>query len=91
MPERVRVGLPLPPALMAAPFKLPMVTLPLPTVRRVVARLPSTSFTLKPVMLIGASSLTVCAAGMVLTGASFTVFTVMLVLPATVTVPSNTL
>ena len=68
-----------------------MVSVPLRTVNCVVARLPSTSLTDNVVIASGVSSLTVRAVGTVLTGASFTVFTVMLVLPTTVTVPSNTL
>ena len=67
-----------------------MVSVPLLTVNWVVAKLPSTSFTLRPVIASGVSSLTVCAATTVLTGASLMVFTVMLVPPAAVAVPSNT-
>ena len=77
VPDRVRLGLPLTPALMVAPLRLAMVTLPLPTVRRVLARLPSTSLTLKPLMVRLTSSVAVWVPGTVLTGASLTEMTVM--------------
>ena len=76
VPLRVRVEEPLAPALMVAPVE-PRVTLRVPwvTVRRVVARLPSTSLTLMraaPVKASEVSSLTVLALGTVLTGALLT-------------------
>ena len=77
VPLSVSVLLPLAPALMLAPparlrFKVPLFTL-----KRVVARLPSTSFTLRPLMARLVFSLTVCAPDTVWTGASLTLLTVM--------------
>ncbi len=68
VPDSVSVPLPLAPAEMVAPPARLTLTVPLATESCVVERLPSTSFTLTPVMLSGASSFTVCAPGTVLSG-----------------------
>jgi hypothetical protein len=80
VPESVSVELPFAPALIVAPPARLTVTVPLVTVKRVVERLPSTSFTLivfGPVNVSAVSSFTVRAPGTVLTGASFTAVTSM--------------
>ena len=76
VPARVRVPVPFAPALIVAPPARLTVTVPLPTVSAVVARLPSTSVTESPLIDSAVSSLTVCAPGTVFTGASFTAATV---------------
>ena len=60
------------PALIEAPLRFPMVTVPLSTDSCVVARLPSTSLTLMPPMARLTSSVAVCVPGTVLTGRSLT-------------------
>ena len=77
VPDSVKVPLLLAPALMVAPPARLMVRLPLTTVRRVVARLPSTSLTLTPDIVSARSSVATCAPGTVLTGASLVPVTVM--------------
>ena len=62
--------------MVAAPCSV-TVTVPLSTESCVVARLPSTSVTLMPPIASAVSSLTTCAPGTVLTGASFTALTVI--------------
>ena len=78
VPLRVSVLLLLAPALMVAPPSRDTLSLPWSTVRRVLARLPSTSWTLRPVMARSVSSATVCAPGTVFSGASLTAVTSML-------------
>ena len=68
--------MPLVPELIVAPPVRLTVTVPLLTDNCVVARFPSTSFTLTPVIDSATSSLTVCAPGTVFTSASFTAVTV---------------
>ena len=77
VPESVRVELPLAPALIVAPPARLTFNVPLVTVSCVVARLPSTSLTLTPLIESAVSSLTVCAPGTVFTGPSFTELTVI--------------
>ncbi|MEY4006704.1 MAG: hypothetical protein RLZZ221_2800, partial [Verrucomicrobiota bacterium] len=81
VPASVSVALLLAPALIVAPV-VPRVTAKVPfvTVRRVVARFPSTSATLiaaAPLNASAVSSATVCDPGTVFTGASFTDVTVI--------------
>ena len=76
LPLRVRVDEPFTPAPMVAPPVRVTVRAPWLTLSRVVTRLLSTSATLMPVMASAVSSLTVCAPGTVLTGASLTLVTV---------------
>ena len=75
------------PALIVAPPARLTVTVPLPTVSCVVARLPSTSLTLTPPSASAVSSVTVCAPGTTFTGASLTLVTVI----ATVSVSATAL
>ena len=83
VPDSVKVALLLAPALMVAPPARLTVTRPLATVRRVVARLPSTSLTLTPAMASATSSVAACAPGTVLTGASLITITLIVVTAAT--------
>ena len=70
VPLRVSVLLLLAPALMMAPPVRFTVKLPFATLKLVVARLPSTSLTLRPVIARLVSSVALCVPGKVLTGAS---------------------
>ena len=94
VPLSVSVALPLAPALIAAPPASVTLSVPWLTVSCVLARLPSTSLTLigLPLALLKASavsSLTVCAPGTVLTGASLV--TVIVKLAACEVPPSPSL
>ena len=71
--------MPLAPLVIVAPPARLTVRLPLSTLSLLVARLPSTSLTLMPVMASAVSSFTVWAPGTVLTGASLTAVTVIVV------------
>ena len=86
LPESVTDAVPLPP-IVAPP---PAVTLSVPplTVSVVVSGEFSTSATDTPAMGSAVSSLTVCAPGTVLTGASFTGLTVMATVSVSCAVPS---
>ncbi|MCY1381475.1 hypothetical protein D9M69_693860 [compost metagenome] len=89
MPARVSVALPLAPAEIVAPPPRSTVSVPLATLNWVVARLPSTSTTLMPVIGRAVSSSTPWAPGTVLTGASLTGVTVIEMLPASVRPPGS--
>ena len=69
--------MPLAPLLMVAPPAKLTVRLPLSTLILLVARLPSTSLTLMPVIDSAVSSFTLWALGTVLTGASLVTPTLM--------------
>jgi hypothetical protein len=85
VPDSVRVEVPFAPALIVAPPARLTVTAPLVTVRRVVDRLPSTSFTDTPPIASAVSSFTLWAAGTVFTGPSLTALTVIAIESESVT------
>ena len=77
--------MPFAPALIVAPPARLTVTVPLPTVSAVVAKLPSTSVTESPLIDSAVSSLTVCAPGTVFTGASLTLVTLIVTVSVSAT------
>ena len=86
LPESVTAAVPLPP--IVAPPPVVTLSVPLVTVSVVVSGEPSTSATDTPAMDSAVSSLTLCAPGTVLTGASFTGLTVMATVSMSCAVPS---
>jgi hypothetical protein len=85
-PESVTIALPLPP--IVAPPPAVTLSVPLVTVSVVVSAGLSASATDTPVIGSAVSSLTACAPGTVLTGASFTALTVMAIVSMSCAVPS---
>ena len=77
VPDKVRVFVPLAPALMVAAPDNVTVSVPLVTANCTVLKLPSASVTEMPPIASAVSSFTVCAPGTVFTGASFTAPTVI--------------
>jgi hypothetical protein len=87
LPLSVTVAVPLP--LMVAPPPVATVSVPFATLIVVPSALLSTSDTDTPAIVKVVSSLTLCAPGTVLTGASFTALTVIGTVSTSLKVPSD--